>query len=303
MDLSEQCGYSVAEQVALFHSIKPLFANKTTLLVINKIDVMRPEQLGESDQALLQGILASGDVTMVQSSCYTDEGVMAVRNTSCDKLLQSRVEMKMKGTKVTSVLNKLHLAQPAARDDKARPACVPESAMERVKYDPNDPNRRKLARDLEVENGGAGVFNVDLKENYLLRLKEWNHDKIPEIMDGKNVADFVDPEIEAKLEALELEEERLVQEGFYVSEEEMEDETDEAIKKAAAIIKTKKQSIVQMHRINKGKNRPGIPKKTAARVCFPLVFTLFFFLLTSTIYTVKECWRPGRPNGVSWPCY
>ena len=44
---------------------------------------------------------------------------------------------------------------------------------------------------------------------------------MPEIMDGKNIADFIDPDIEEKLEALEREEERLVAEGFYGSEEEM----------------------------------------------------------------------------------
>ena len=44
---------------------------------------------------------------------------------------------------------------------------------------------------------------------------------MPEIMDGKNIADFIDPDIEEKLEALEREEERLVAEGFYESEEEM----------------------------------------------------------------------------------
>ena len=44
---------------------------------------------------------------------------------------------------------------------------------------------------------------------------------IPEIMDGKNVADFIDPDIAEKLEALEREEERLQAEGFYDSEEDM----------------------------------------------------------------------------------
>lgn len=44
---------------------------------------------------------------------------------------------------------------------------------------------------------------------------------MPEIMDGKNIADFIDPDIEEKLEALEREEERLVAEGFYDSEEDM----------------------------------------------------------------------------------
>ncbi len=44
-------------------------------------------------------------------------------------------------------------------------------------------------------------------------------DIIPEIMDGKNIADFIDPDILEKLDALEREEERLQTEGFYDSEE------------------------------------------------------------------------------------
>ncbi len=39
-------------------------------------------------------------------------------------------------------------------------------------------------------------------------------------MDGKNIADFIDPDIEDKLEALEREEERLIAEGFYDDNEE-----------------------------------------------------------------------------------
>ena len=58
-----------------------MFANKTTILVINKIDVKRPEDLDPEHQEMLKNLLASGEVTMVQSSCYTDEGVMDVRNT------------------------------------------------------------------------------------------------------------------------------------------------------------------------------------------------------------------------------
>ena len=40
-------------------------------------------------------------------------------------------------------------------------------------------------------------------------------------MDGKNIADFIDPDIMEKLEALEREEEKLEAEGFYESEEDM----------------------------------------------------------------------------------
>lgn len=44
---------------------------------------------------------------------------------------------------------------------------------------------------------------------------------MPEIMDGKNIADFIDPDIAEKLEALEREEEKLQAGGFYDSDEEM----------------------------------------------------------------------------------
>lgn len=40
-------------------------------------------------------------------------------------------------------------------------------------------------------------------------------------MDGKNIADFIDPDIEAKLEALEREEEKLEAAGFYASDDSM----------------------------------------------------------------------------------
>jgi nucleolar GTP-binding protein len=55
----------------------------------------------------------------------------------------------------------------------------------------------------------------------MLANPEWKEDTIPEIMDGKNIADFIDPDIAEKLEALEREEERLQAEGFYDSEEDI----------------------------------------------------------------------------------
>ncbi|KAJ3037789.1 Nucleolar GTP-binding protein 1 [Rhizophlyctis rosea] len=265
IDLSEQCGYSIADQIKLYHSIKPLFANKPTMLVVNKIDVMRPEDLGPNEKAMIDAIVGKDGVEMAQLSCYTEEGVMDVRNQACDKLLQSRVEMKMKGSKVNDVLNKLHLSQPQARDDKDRPTFVPDAAKHKVKYDAEDPNRPKLERDLEVEGGGAGVFNIDLKKIYLLNNPDHKYDVIPEIMDGKNVADFIDADIEAKLDALEKEEERLIAEGFYEEEEDIMDEDEEAIAAAAAEIKEKKQLIRQAHQQAKGKNRTVIPKKAVRR--------------------------------------
>jgi nucleolar GTP-binding protein len=88
---------------------------------------------------------------------------MDVRNHACDKLLAARVEQKLKGTKIQNIINKLHLAKPVARDDRERPACIPDAVLARKKFDLNDPDRPKLAKEIEAENGGAGVFSVDLK--------------------------------------------------------------------------------------------------------------------------------------------
>lgn len=58
-------------------------------------------------------------------------------------------------------------------------------------------------------------------ENWLLEDDSWKYDVMPEIWEGKNVADFIDPDIEAKLAALEAEEEKLEADGFYESEEDI----------------------------------------------------------------------------------
>ncbi len=210
IDLSESCGYTIQQQISLFESLRPLFANKPLLLVCNKVDLMRPNQLSTEDFAILQALLDQG-VEMTESSCITEEGVMNVRNSACDKLLDQRVEVKMRSQKISDVLNKLHLAAPASRDERARPAFIPEGVLKKR----SEMASAKLARDVELENGGAGVYNVNLKDSYLLANPEWKYDVIPEIMDGKNIADFIDPEIEEHLLRLEEEEEQFELAGAY----------------------------------------------------------------------------------------
>lgn len=64
----------------------------------------------------------------------------------------------------------------------------------------------------QEENGGAGVYSADLRKAYDLKSEEWKYDIMPEILDGHNVMDFVDPDIDAKLAELEREEEELERE-------------------------------------------------------------------------------------------
>ncbi|RGB32704.1 P-loop containing nucleoside triphosphate hydrolase protein [Rhizophagus diaphanus] len=261
MDLSEQCGYSVKDQITLYQNVKPLFVNKPTFIVINKIDVTRPEDLPEDEQIMLKEIAERDGVQIVQLSCHTDEGVIDVRNTACDKLLAARVDFKLKGNKINEVINKIHLAEPIARDDIPRTPFIPEQVKGRPLYDMKDPKRRKLERDLEAEGGGPGVFSVDLKKKYILKNDEWKYDAIPEIIDGKNIIDFVDPDIAEKLDALEREEQKLEAEGYYDSAEEMVDSEEEETKRLAETIKEKKKLIIQAHRAKKMmKNRPVMPR-------------------------------------------
>ncbi|KAM0718533.1 hypothetical protein Q7P37_005603 [Cladosporium fusiforme] len=270
MDLSEQCGYSVSAQMALFRSIKPLFANKLVFIVVNKIDVTRPEDLDEATQAELKELLNMANVEMLQTSCATMEGVMNVRNAACDRLLAERNAAKMKsGTNASGdvsgrlgdVLKRIHVAQPIG--GVTRETFIPDAVKDKVKYDKDDPNRPKLMRDIEEEEGGAGVFNVNLRDKYLLENDEWKNDRIPEYFEGKNVYDFIDPEIDAKLAALEEEESRLAEEGYYDNEEDEElDDADTAdIKYKADLIREKRQLIRNANKMRKSlKNKAIIPR-------------------------------------------
>ena len=53
--------------------------------------------------------------------------------------------------------------------------------------------KRKLARDLEVELGED--YHMDMRNHWDLKIPDEKHDILPEIFLGKNVADFIDPDI------------------------------------------------------------------------------------------------------------
>ncbi|KAF5335145.1 hypothetical protein D9611_010849 [Ephemerocybe angulata] len=130
-----------------------LFATKPTVLVLNKIDVMKLEELHPDNRALVQEIIDTEGVICVQTSCATEEGVMDLKNKACDALLAHRVDLKMKGSKITSVANRIHVAQPKPRDDVVRAPCIPDAVKNRKKFDKNDPDRPRLLRDEELEQG------------------------------------------------------------------------------------------------------------------------------------------------------
>ncbi|KAJ6493842.1 hypothetical protein DFH09DRAFT_1451001 [Mycena vulgaris] len=167
------------------------------------------------------------------------EGIKYAQTQACDALLAHRVEAKVKGSKITSVTNRMHFAQPKPRE-RLRAPCIPRVVKERKKYAKNDPERRRLARDVER---GVGVYNIDLKENYLCT---------PEPRDIMHEL----------LEALEREEEKLEADGFYESEEDMEESEDECkrIEARTALSRTSRGSrgdaLADDHAVHQSGGRP-----------------------------------------------
>jgi len=119
MDPSEQCTYTLEQQKSLFDSIKPLFANKPLLVVANKTDVLKREDLSEEKQAVLNSIETEIGKSIIPMSTVTEDGVMDVKTKACEELLQDRVNHKYKTKKVDTIMNRLNVAIPEPRDNKS----------------------------------------------------------------------------------------------------------------------------------------------------------------------------------------
>ena len=49
------------------------------------------------------------------------------------------------------------------------------------------------------DNGGPGVSAPDYREKYNMKDAVCRFDVVPQIMDGMNLSDYIDPEIDLKL--------------------------------------------------------------------------------------------------------
>lgn len=259
MDPSEQCGYSIEQQIELFNNIKPLFVNKPLLICTNKVDVIRLEDL-PTEKAEQFKVFEESGIPLLSMSTLTEEGVMDVKIQACEKLLQYRIDTKIKGKKVNDVMNRLHVAMPAKRDNKERPPCIPESVQSLKKtMDTDVKSKKKSLRDLEIEEGDE--YTVDLRKHWNLPNEEEKYDIIPEIWQGHNVADFIDPDIMKKLDELEKEEEMREQAGYYDNESEEEDDEMKEIRKTARKIREKRNIIMLESKEKRRVEKPKLPRK------------------------------------------
>jgi len=114
----------------------------------------------------------------------------------------------------------------------------------------------------EEEDFDPTIFGPDYRSEYLLASDDWKYDTIPEIIDGMNIADYIDPDIMRRLEELEKEEDdqeleyenQMMSQNFPFLNEEEEEQLE--------AIHDKKKMIMQSHRMNKQtqKNKPQTPR-------------------------------------------
>jgi len=226
IDISENCGYSIEQQVNLFSSIKPLFKNKPLVIIANKIDLRKYEDIDEKDKQLLEKVAQEHNTYLIKMSNETGNGVFDVKKAACEILLKYR-EVTNHGTNTKDItsLDKIYIANPKIkRDNRKREPNIPQSFIEQQKKIlPKEISEEKFLREDNInllekkiennyvrdyieKNGGQGIYYKDQREEFDLKYPEEKYDIAPEIMDGKNVFDFIDPNILEKVKKLEEEE-------------------------------------------------------------------------------------------------
>eukprot|EP00759_Apiculatamorpha_spiralis_P019098 PhF_6_TR25294/c0_g1_i2/m.34908/K06943/NOG1; nucleolar GTP-binding protein len=261
MDLSGNCGHTVPQQVSLFYNILPLFAGKPLVVVFNKNDLCRISDLSAKERELVEKMLsdAGPSTRHIETSTLMDHAIGDLKVMACELLLQQRLGEKDQKAATEEIRNRIYCAMPQRRDDIERPAFLPHSVMD--EFDSGlKTDRMKTEKDWEEELGGPGVYFPKLSKHYLLEDEEWKDDVVPEIIDGMNIHDYVDPDIEQRLVELEMEEEGRVK------NEELEEQTkekpfqfDKSTKLAVQIIKSK-VAIRKMERIMNHSRNHSAPK-------------------------------------------
>jgi len=253
IDISESCGYSIDQQISLYERIKALFTNKPVVLVFTKVDLKRFSDLDQEYQDKLSALIKENGVVSEELSNKTGEGILKVKETACNLLLDFRLQNKVDNVpsnvlkKEEEFLKGVYVALPRGQRQD-RPAVIPDAILGGNPLKLDRPNLRQLQDTM----GGAGVFNFPLQEHFLLEDPEWKYDVIPEIMDGKNVADFIDADIERKLMELEKEEEMLLL-GRNITEMDAENPDEEELLRIQKGINVKKTELKIEHRLNRNK--------------------------------------------------
>lgn len=175
LDISEVCGYSIADQLKLFSSIKPLFKNKPLVLVLNKIDIRKYEDLSTEEKKSIEDTTRENNAFLIQMSNLKGDGVSEVKSRACEILLEYRLTNKTGKAEKNkdNFVNKIHVALPRPRDDKLRPAHIPENLKVNAgnfEFNPETLEKKIVknqVRDMIEKNGGNSVFYVTDRSKHI----------------------------------------------------------------------------------------------------------------------------------------
>ncbi|XP_018646229.1 nucleolar GTP-binding protein, putative [Schistosoma mansoni] len=300
MDLSEQCGYTIQQQLTLFQNLKPLFRNKPLVIAANKVDIKPFEELSEEDKQSINSIVQwhtdkqvrdPDRPIFVEMSTVTEVGLVTVRSVACDDLLAQRVQAKIRAATLpggnVDISNRLYIAKPKPDENKtdapSRPPIIPDGVLDKQKKrilkrlrianslqpysqledEDDNPSKRRTMRDREPDADPDEGFILNLREHWRIKCPEEANDIVPEILNGHNLIDLFDPEIEEKLNALEEQETALENAGFYDESELLKKENDpemKKIKETAAKIREARALRVLESRARKQVRRPQVPR-------------------------------------------
>ena len=292
VDVSENCGYSIQQQVNLFTSIRPLFKNKPLVIIANKTDLRPYNDLPEADRQALENAAKEHNTYLIQMSNITGEGVSVVKSSACDILLKYREANQSVGHKDITGLDKIYIATPKIkRDNRKREPYIPQSYIEQQlreqqeQQNENDEDKElKFLREDNIDllekkikhnkykdiinaNGGDGVFFFNDRDHFKLEKEEWKYDVWPEIMDGKNVFDFVDKDILKKVEQLEKEENEIQQRELEKQMEmDIEGESDESSELSEELVEAHDKMMRNQKKLEKRHQlvkRSKVPKRLA----------------------------------------
>lgn len=195
IDPSESCGFSLVDQIALYENLTPLLSSQV-LIVLSKCDLNTLTSIDNQTNTVVvdnQGALDSRLGEFLKNkqwmlvSAEKDINVELARNTICDMLLRERIEDKL-----SRVRDFTHRIIPH----------VPRKINEKTE---------------EPHLGMNPIYGLQETEAYFC---EHKNDIIPEILNGKNISDFINPSIVDKLSPIEETEKNFVEKRFDILDRE-----------------------------------------------------------------------------------
>merc|ERR1712217_524217 len=147
IDVSEECGSTIKQQVALFHSIKTLFHDKCITVVCNKIDIFQLDRLSLDNRKYLKTLslealrisksepISENDkskISLLFMSTLTEIGVKEVKDKACSMLLQKRVTLNFKVKKICEILKKIQLKK--STENLIKPYIKPRYKFLNIKF-------------------------------------------------------------------------------------------------------------------------------------------------------------------------